>query len=345
MHRFVRAFRGHTPSAPGMTVAVTGGTGFIGGAVIRRLLQAGLRVKALVRPAAVSACFNSPRLSWIRGDLRRGRALQRLVNGTHAVIHCAGSVRGISAADFAPANVAGVANMVQAVQNTDTSPRFLLISSLAAGAPELSAYAASKRMGETVLRSAEPGFAWTILRPPAVYGPGDRELMPLLRWLRHGLLFVPKAGGQRFSLIFITDLAEAVWMWLTSGAGDGGCFELHDGKKGGYCWEDVRKTAADLYGRRIHCINVPPTLVRTAARLNTAAARAVGYRPMLTPGKVEELCHADWSCENTRFSRTVRWRPAVDLHEGLQCTLGVPLKHQYRGKKCPPQTNLKFSRP
>jgi len=138
--------------------------------------------------------------------------------------------------------------------------------------------------------------------------------------MRHGMLFVPGGGSGRFSLIFITDLAEAVMAWLLSGAS--GCFELHDGKNGGYCWEEVRETAAELFKRSVHRIDIPRVVLKTAAHLNAAAASLLGYRPMLTPGKVRELCHADWICDNTDFSRATRWQPEVDLREGLRRTLG-----------------------
>ncbi len=312
--------RDDSPSTPVSTVAVTGGTGFIGRAVIRRLLQESLHVRALARPASLSSCFEARGLSWVRGELDNEESLHQLADGASAVIHCAGSVRGACEADFIPANVAGVQKIVQVVGKSTNSPRFLLISSLAARAPELSAYAASKRRGEEALRSAARDLDWTILRPPAVYGPGDREMLPLLQWMRRGVIFVPGGGAGRFSLIFVDDLAEAILRWLMSGAS--GCFEVHDGTKGGYCWEEVRNIAARLYRRPVRRIDVPRAALEGAAHLNAAVSRVAGYLPMLTPGKVRELCHTDWTCDNAHFSGATRWRPQVDLREGLLRTLG-----------------------
>jgi nucleoside-diphosphate-sugar epimerase len=305
-----------------LTVALTGGTGFIGRAVIRRLLQERVRIRALVRPSSISSCFEASGLSWICGELVSDESLRRLLDGASVVIHCAGSVRGAAEADFVPVNVSAVEKIVQVVRDSTDPRRFLLISSLAARTPELSPYAASKRRGEEVLRSTAQGIDWTILRPPAVYGPGDRELLPLLQWMQRGLLFVPGGGSGRFSMIFIADLTEAILTWLKGGAGTGGCFELHDGKTGGYCWEEVRETAADLYQRAVHRIDIPRGLLETAAQLNAAAARVMGYRPMLTPGKVRELCHDNWVCDNADFSSATGWQPGVELREGLLRTLG-----------------------
>ncbi|MDK2848536.1 MAG: hypothetical protein PWP34_1889 [Desulfuromonadales bacterium] len=312
----------HPPSHDNFLVAVTGGTGFIGATIIRRLLQAGLRVKALLRPASKAASFEAPGLSWVYGDLGDGDSLLRLVEGTAAVIHCAGSVRGRVEADFAAANIDGTGNIARAARNAASCRRILLMSSLAAREPGLSPYAASKRQGERVLQQQTAGLECTILRPPAVYGPGDRELLPVLQWLRRGMLFTPGAGKKRFSLIFVTDLAEAVLAWLRSESMTGACFELHDGRPGGYDWNEVREIGENLYRRRIRKISVPAGLLKAAAHLNNTAAIIGGYRPMLTPGKVRELCHADWTCDNTLFSSATRWRPAIDLHQGLRRTLG-----------------------
>lgn len=304
------------------TVAVTGGTGFIGGAIVRQLLQADLRVRALVRPTSLSSCFEAPGLTWISGDLSDTQSLHRLVAGTVAVIHSAGAVRGRSPVDFAAANIVGVKNLTGAVREAKGCDRFLLLSSLAARQPDLSAYAESKRQSERVLLEEAADLNRMILRPPAVYGPGDRELLPLLQWLRRGVLFSPGRGDGRFSLIFVTDLARAVLSWLLSDGGTVECCELHDGRAGGYSWDDVREIGTQLYGRPVRRITLPEGLLRTAAHLNTAAARLGGYRPMLTPGKVRELCHDDWVCDNTLFSSATRWRPEIDLREGLRLTLG-----------------------
>lgn len=304
------------------TVAVTGGTGFIGKVLIRRLLQERLGVRALVRPASLSSRFEAAGLSWIQGDMGCTDSLHRLVEGASAVIHCAGSVRGACEADFFPANVSGVEKMVKAAGASPDCSRFLLVSSLAARSPELSDYAMSKRRGEEVLRTTARELQWAILRPPAVYGPGDRELLPLLQWIRRGLVFVPGGGDARFSLIFVEDLAGAVLSWLVSGAGGGCCFEVHDGRPGGYSWEDVRKIAVDLFRRPVRRMDVPRGFLEAAAHVNATAARIIGYRPMLTPGKVRELCHDDWVCENADFSGATGWSPRFGLREGLLRTLG-----------------------
>ncbi|MEJ2201735.1 MAG: hypothetical protein P8X63_12105, partial [Desulfuromonadaceae bacterium] len=127
----------------------------------------------------------------------------------------------------------------------------------------------------------------------------------------------------RFSLIFIDDLVQAICCWLQQGGGQGESFELHDGTPNGYSWAEIRAIGADLFQRPVRRIRVPLTLLRGAARANLFGASLAGYAPMLTPGKVAELCHGNWLCDNTRLSRAIGWRPEIDFAEGLRRTLAA----------------------
>ena len=308
------------------TVALTGATGFIGGVVARLLPAAGWRVRALIRPGAASQALTELDLHWVEGSLEDSDSLRRLVTGVYAVIHCAGAVRGRNQAQFNRVNVEGVARLVQAARDQLSVPRFLLLSSLAAREPSLSPYAASKREGERVLLEQAGEMPWLVLRPPAVYGPGDRELLPLWRAMGRGIAPVLGATGARLSLLYVDDLAAAVLQWLGSGGCAPGIFELHDGRPGGYTWDEVVDSAAQLYGRSIRRIPVAAPLLRVLAAVNLLAAGLGGYAPMLTLGKVRELRHPDWVCDNTALSRALSWTPRVTLEAGLRRTLGWNLQ-------------------
>ena len=189
-------------------VAVTGGTGFIGREVIRRLLENGWLVRALTRRCDPG--LEQMGVTTISGALEDEASLARLVEGATAVVHCAGAVTAPNAATFHLVNAVGAA-CVMAAAATSTPSRFLLLSSLAAREPALSAYASSKRLGEDqVRRAAGERIELCILRPPAVYGPGDRATLPVFRQLRRGVLLVPAVAEARFSLIYVEDLADLV---------------------------------------------------------------------------------------------------------------------------------------
>jgi nucleoside-diphosphate-sugar epimerase len=255
------------------------------------------------------------------GDLEDLDSIRSLVRNVYAVIHCAGALRGASQAHFNRVNVDGVARLVQAASEQHRVPRFLLVSSLAAREPEISFYAASKRLGEKVLAAQAGKMKWTILRPPAVYGPGDKELLPLLRWIGRGLAPIMGCDGARFSLLYVEDLAEAVLRWLDSSRNEREVFELHDGHPNGYAWNDVVDTVARLNGKPVFRLKVPTIALQFLAGLNILSARLFDYAPMLTPGKIREITYPNWVCDNGAFSRATGWSPKVSLEEGLRRTL------------------------
>jgi nucleoside-diphosphate-sugar epimerase len=304
------------------TVALTGATGFVGAALARRLTAAGHRIKSLIRPASEHKRPAGVAATWIQGDLENLASLRRLVAGADAVIHCAGAVRGASREQFNRVNADGLARLAQAAAAQKPAPRFLLISSLAAREPHLSHYASSKRQAEKMLTEIYGRLPWTIYRPCAVYGPGDREMLPLFRWMARGFAPIIGSGKGRFSMLYVEDLADAIAQWLDCNACRYGTYELHDGHPGGYSWHDVVDTVQRLRAGSVVRIKIPPVAVKLLAGGNLLAARIIGYAPMLTPGKVRELCHLNWAGDNTALNSATGWSPQILLREGLQLTLG-----------------------
>lgn len=303
-------------------VAVTGGTGFIGGRIIDRLLSQGMQVRALTR--RVTPQPDNPALRWIPGHLEDEASLRTLLDGADALVHCAGLVKARSRAEFFAANAEAVRRLVRIAAEAAPRIHFLHMSSLAAREPGLSDYAASKAAGEDVLRDSGEKLSWTILRPPAVYGPGDMEILKLFKSLRLGLAFVPAGGPRHASVIHVDDLSAAVVTIVTSGK-DGPllrqAFEIDDGRPGGYELAEIYGLAAELLHRRVRMLAVPPQVLTFAARANRAIARLRGRAPMVTPGKIAELLHPDWVARSPRLAETGLWRPAIGFRDGLAATL------------------------
>lgn len=306
------------------TVALTGATGFIGSTLARVLHQAGWEVRALVRPGTAANRLTNLRITRVTGSLEDVESLRSLVAGADAVVHCAGAVRGVTQSDFRRINVTGVERLVAAAGRQTPPPYFLLISSLAAREPQLSAYAASKRDGERALQDHAGSMPWVVLRPPAVYGPGDREMLPLFRWMMHGIAFVTGAKRARFSLLYVDDLATAVARLLEQRDTQGATLELHDGRQHGYSWDDIVSTVRELRRSQVIRVRVPIVLLRVVAALNEGVARLFKLSPMLTLGKVRELSHPDWVTNNQAIHRATGWQPTVLFEEGLCRTLGLP---------------------
>ena len=300
------------PASPA-SILVTGATGFIGRRLVRALLDKGLRVRALVRPDSSPDKRIPAGCEQVPASLTDADMLADVVASSSAVIYCAGSVRGRNLDDFSTANIKGVQAMLEAVEQAGNSVPLLLLSSLAASRPELSDYARSKFEGEKLLRD-KTSLNWTILRPPAVYGPGDREMLPILKMARKGWLAHAGPADQRLSLIHVDDLVDAIITWLSAPEKClHGTSAIDDGTAGGYSWRDIGDAVSD---KQFKLIPIPRLLLRTVANLNLQLSRAFNYVPMLSPGKVRELVQAEWLCDNSSFSDATGWTPKLQLKQG-----------------------------
>jgi nucleoside-diphosphate-sugar epimerase len=300
------------------TVALTGATGFIGRVLLKHLSSQGIRIQALYRPSSSPPPQSTNSIDWQAGTLEEKDRLRALVSGADSIIHCAGAVRGRTLEQFKAINTEGVERLVQ-VASEHGVKHFILMSSLAAREPDLSPYAASKKLGEEVLSRYADRISWSIVRPPAVYGPGDREMQPLLKLIKHGLVPVIGDKNGRFSLIHVDDLAKATICLLQAGSVQHGqCFELHDGHAGGYTWQQIAEIATSLNGKQPRCLSIPRFLMRTVGLANFFWSGLIGYQPMLTPGKVREIFHPDWVCDNTSITDAIGWQPEILFKEGLR---------------------------
>jgi 2-alkyl-3-oxoalkanoate reductase len=315
---------GSSQLSNGSVLALTGATGFIGMTLLSHLTAAGWRVRALYRPRKGRVPPNLPGVEWFAGNLEDDDALNALVAGTDAVIHCAGAVRGASRVDFDKVNEIGALHVARAAARQANMPRFLLISSLAAREPKLSHYAGSKWRGECAIKTVSDNLRWTVLRPPAVFGPGDRELLPLFQSMARGFAPLPAGAKGRFSMIYVEDLAAAVVHWLAADAGYGQVLELDDGRVNGYDWDTVLDIGGRVLreGGSIRRVPIPVTLLKIVAFTNLTAAQMLGYAPMLTPGKIREITHPDWLCDNHEITQVTGWQPAFGLERGLACIFG-----------------------
>jgi nucleoside-diphosphate-sugar epimerase len=252
----------------------------------------------------------------VQGDLGNPSALQNLVKAADIVIHCAGTVRGNSARDFAPTNIQGTSAVISAMASHAPASRLIQLSSLAAREPDLSWYAASKHAGEQLVEASD--LNWTIVRPPAVYGPGDEEMKAIFDWLARGICLVPGAIEARVSLVHIDDLVAALLAIVAAGDTHGRYYTPCDGKPQGYTWSEFAGIAADIRQRRVRLLQVPGWAFNGVAAINLFFARLTGRPAMLTPPKVRELRHPDWTTSNEALIHDCGWQPSIGLETGLR---------------------------
>ena len=306
-------------------VLLTGATGFIGQHLQQALLAGNTRTLAVVRPASGNKNSLLTGTDRLVADLTDDGRLTPAIKEASAVIYCAGSVRGRRLEDFRGANIDGVRSIVDAMNQAGADIPLLLISSLAASRPDVSDYANSKYLGEQELKK-HANFPWTIFRPPAVYGPGDKEMLPVFKLARKGFVLPPGPVDQKLSFIHVSDLAAAVMSWLhTWKRCTEMIFTLDDGHSGGYDWHEIAETIGTGHYRRV---NIPGWMLLGAGHINLAFSRLLGYAPMLTPGKARELTQDDWLCNNKALIEATGWSPDIDLRKGVDSLFETPGDHQ-----------------
>lgn len=300
---------------------MTGGTGFVGRAVIRELARRGHRVKALTRRDQSI----SPRgVTWISGDLANASALDQLVEGADVVIHIAGLIKARSTREFFFGNEAGTRNLLDSIERAAVGRhiRLLHVSTIAAREPQLSPYAASKAAGEAVVRLASENISWTILRPPAVYGPEDKETLVFFQLARKKFVPIPGRPTNRAALIHVEDLARAILdIFEDEPKLRAATVEVDDGKANGYALHEIFDLIFPGGKTKRRYIGIPRIALLFIGALAVGFARLTGRVPMLTPGKARELCHPGLICTNNHLTTLSSWRPSIEAKSGLPATL------------------------
>lgn len=291
-----------------LKLAITGATGFVGGRLLELALAAGHDVRALARRPQTER----DGVTWVEGALDRLDSLERLVEGTDAVIHVAGVINARDPAGFEAGNVTGTSAVLAAAEQAGVS-RFVHVSSLAAREPKLSLYGASKAGSEALVSASSRSTA--IVRPPAVYGPGDKEMLELFRMAKRGFVLLPPQG--RLSLIHADDLGRLLLALADPNAPKGLLVEPDDGRHGGWSHEEFGQALGRALGRRVVTLSTPRPILTAGAKIDRLLRRD---RAKLTQDRVAYFCHPDWMVHPGRGAPESLWKPQIDTEQGLADT-------------------------
>ncbi len=328
-----------------MRAFVTGSTGFVGSHLVESLLENQHEVTGLVRDAAKAArLFGDRPARVVVGDLSAVRALEEGCEGAEVVFHVAGLVAARSKAEFYAINRDATARLVATARRVaGGATRLVYVSSLSAAGPSrpgranteqdpphpVSEYGRSKLAGEEAVRVG--GLPWTVVRPPAVYGPRDTETLRLFRLAQWR--FMPLYGdpAQELSFIYVQDLAQALVAATAPGCVGRTYFACHPQpttSRGAMA--EIFRAAREATGRPYReprFVPIPQGLALTALWILGTAARAAGHATILSPDKGPELLAEAWTCAATALERDTGWRAATNLETGLRRTAAWYAQH------------------
>lgn len=300
-------------------VAVTGATGFLGLHIVVALAREGRTVRILARRDPAHELWRGIALDVVRGSLEDSPALERLTLGADAVIHAAGLIKARDPSEFFRVNRDGARAVAQAARQYAPASQFVAVSSITAREPQLSHYAASKLAGEQAVRAEyrDKPDQLVIVRPPAIYGPWDRETLAIFKAASHAV--VPIFGSGRTAVVHVADAAAAISR-LAVGTGAAGLYALADCNPAGYSAQDLMGEAARAVGRIPHFARVPDGALLAAGRVSAWWGRMRGRAPMFTAGKAREMLHPDWSVSSGELLPSTIYRSQIGISEGFRAT-------------------------
>jgi nucleoside-diphosphate-sugar epimerase len=309
--------------------ALTGGTGFLGRYIAQAFATAGWRIRLLIRQTPDHPMLETIPLELQFGSLSDTASLARFVSGADVVIHAAGLVKALSRAEFMDVNRDGAARLAEAVVKTSSVSRLVLISSLAARSPTLSAYAESKRAGEDATTALLGERRRLILRPSIIYGPWDYEGAAMLRLAGSWLAPAVTAPEPRIAMVHARDAAAAVLaMARPEPAPD--CYEISDARRDGYGWRELLRIIGSALGRHPFPIPVPDTALLAAGAANDGLSALLGRPAIFGRGKAREILHRDWSVAPERQIAASLWQPRINLATGMRETTAWWLSNRAR---------------
>ncbi|MGK2961190.1 MAG: NAD-dependent epimerase/dehydratase family protein [Gemmatimonadaceae bacterium] len=315
--------------APRRRVAlVTGASGFIGSHLVEALVPRDWRVRCLVRKTSRLKWLPTDDVTLINGAIEEpGEDLDRAVKNVSVIFHLAGLTSAAEDESYEAVNVEGTRNLVQAMQRSAPEALLVFCSSLSAAGPArrrpvnetdepapITAYGRSKLAAEQVV--TESGLDHLIVRPPAVYGPRDVDILAAFRLAKYGLALRVAPPGQRLSMVHAEDLARGL---VRAAEAEGrGVYYMTDGMI--HTWEGIMEQIARAVGERPRVIGVPSAVADIVSRAERLRGSLTGTKPLLTPDRALELSQFDWTCDDTRARLDIDYESTISLPDGMRMT-------------------------
>ncbi|HEY2370650.1 MAG TPA: NAD-dependent epimerase/dehydratase family protein [Polyangiaceae bacterium] len=314
-----------------MKVLVTGGSGFLGSWVCELLSKReGTEVRALVRRTSSTKHLKTlSNVTLAEGTVEDARSVDDAAKGVDAVIHCAGLVKAKNEDELVRVNVEGTRNLVRAAKEHGAK-RFVLVSSLEASGPSgdgspvaadqerpITAYGRSKLAGEKAALEAKDALRVIVLRPGAIYGPRDVEILEAFKSVKRGLMPTVAGGTAKGSFVWGPDCASACIRAIEADVPSGSTYFVDDGGPA-VSQREFLEMVEDAIGRRaLVRMSLPKGLLKTVAIGVEAYGKASGKAVMLTREKADMLLQ-HFVCESSATQKDLAWKPEVPLREGVR---------------------------
>ena len=359
-----------------MIAVVTGASGFIGAHLVRALQRANAEVRVLRRPAsgvrvstgqarppalaaggAHTEGSTSPN-AWTVDVLDREAVIRSDIwAGASHVFHLAGATRAVRTSDFTNANVLPTAHIAEALARCAVPPRLIVLSSLAAaGETPLGFGARTETMtdspiepyGRSKLGGERAAWRWqgevptTVLRPCAVYGPGDRDFLAAFAQVQRRVAWLAAAPEQAISMVYVADLIRCLQVVAGHPRSIGATwFVAHETP---VTWRGLYQAMAGVVRCAPRLATIPSFAMRTGAWFGDLIAHVTGRPPLLTSNKLALALARGWVCSSEAITEATGWHAETALATGLTATLDAYVAEGWlamasSGTSTPPQSD------
>ncbi|MCL5024346.1 MAG: NAD-dependent epimerase/dehydratase family protein [Nitrospirae bacterium] len=320
-----------------MKALVTGATGFIGSHLVEELIKKGYDVTCLVRKTSNLKWIEGLKVALLYGDCGDEGSLARIPSDLSYVFHLAGLTKAREEGDFFCVNTKGTENLLMSVSvKAKGMKRFIHLSSLAAAGPSrngasldetcepkpVSSYGKSKLESEGAIMRFKGALPATIIRPPAVYGPRDKDFHVLFKILKKG--FYPHWGKCYYSLLYVDDLVRGLIMAAEEKEAEGGIYFLSDGNV--YSNEDIANEIVKVLDSRAVKIRIPTAFMSLLAKVNERVSKDVS---IISRDRLKDMKYTHWTCDPSKARKDFRFVPKVTIKEGIKWTADWYRIHQW----------------
>jgi dihydroflavonol-4-reductase len=313
---------------------VTGANGFVGSHLVEGLLRNGYQVRCLVRKTSNLKWLSGLNVEYVYGDIADKDSLTGAVQGVDVVFHCAGLTKARSREEYFKANAEGTRNLVSVcLENNPDVKRFVYVSSQAAvgpGADEkpldetapcrpITYYGESKLEGEKIVLENLSRLPVTIVRPPAVYGPRDTDVLGFFKAANYGFRISFGFGQSFLSLVYVKDLVDGIILAAENPQSVGQTYFIADDTV--YSWKEAFEIIARVLDKRTIPLRIPRSFVFFVAFITQSFCALFGKAAVLNVQKAREITRRYWGLDVFKAKAQLGFSPAHDLVNGAEETV------------------------
>lgn len=317
-----------------MKILITGATGFIGSHLTEQLHMSGHELRCLVRKSSNLQWIKDLPIEYVEGDYFDPTSLRKAVEGIDIIYHSAGVTKSKTKAGYFEGNHIATKNILEAIRKTNLNlKRFIQISSQAAVGPSsankpidettpfhpITTYGLSKMEAEKECYKFMNDFPITIVRPPAVYGPRDKDVFEFFNTMNKGLQ--PLIGFKKtyVSLVHVKDLVRGIILSGESPRAIGQTYFIASERY--YNWQEIGELTQKVMNKKVLRVHIPKSAVFVIAAIAEFGSLFSSKPALLNIEKAKDITQDHWTCSIKKAKEEIGYYESFKLEDGILDTL------------------------